>query len=329
MSHNVLYLSHAPEAVYDIIRGVAPASCDLVTLRENSDAERLEKIRDAEVVIVAAYPLTRPMIDAARRLRLVHHQGVGYQDTVDWKTLAARGIPLALTPAGTTIGVAEHTVLLILAAMRRLPFADSELRVGRWHINALRPVSRELAGCTVGYVGMGRIAQAVAERLVPFGTRGLYHDKLRLPAEREAVLGLRPAPLGEVLSASDVVTLHVPATPDTRHIIDAYAIGRMKRDAFLINTARGALVDEAALAQALRDGRLAGAGLDVFEKEPPAGSPLLDLPNVVLTPHISAGTRDALAQKMSALFANVERFYRGEALQDQVKVMPEAAREAG
>ncbi|HEX2114872.1 MAG TPA: 2-hydroxyacid dehydrogenase [Alphaproteobacteria bacterium] len=329
MSHTVLYLSHAPEAVYDIIRGTAPAGYELVTLREDSDAERLERIRDAEVVIVAAYPLTRAMLDAARRLRLVHHQGVGYQDTVDWQALAARGIPLALTPAGTTIGVAEHTVLLILAAMRRLPFADSELRLGRWHINALRPVSRELAGCTVGYIGMGRIAQAVAERLRPFGTQGLYHDVVPLSGEREAALGVRAASRDEVLSSSDVVTLHAPATPATRHIIDARAIRRMKRDAFLINTARGSLVDEAALAEALREGRLAGAGLDVFEKEPPTGSPLLDLPNIVLTPHISAGTRDALAQKMRAVFENVQRFYRGEALENEVKLTPLAAREAG
>jgi phosphoglycerate dehydrogenase-like enzyme len=329
MTRKVLYLSHAPAPVYEIIRGVVPDGYALITLRENSDGERLEKIRDAEVAIVAATPLTGAMIDAAQRLRLVHHQGVGYQDTVDWQALAARGIRLALTPAGTTTGVAEHSVLLILAAMRRLPFADSELRLGRWHINALRPVSRELAGCTIGYIGMGRIAQAVAERLRPFGTRGIYHDKVRLSGEREAALAVNFVALDALLASSDVVTLHVPATPETRHIIDAEAIRRMKRGAYLINTARGALIDEAALAAALREDRLAGAGLDVFEKEPPTGSPLLPLPNVVLTPHISAGTRDALTQKMRALFANVERFYRGEPMDDEVPLRPVAAREAG
>ena len=116
-------------------------------------------------MIAASYPLRRDVIDAAARLRLVHHQGVGYQDTLDLAALKARGIPVAFTPEGTTTGVAEHTVLLMLAVVKLLPFADSELRAGRFHINALRPASRELAGMTIGYVGMGRIARATAERL--------------------------------------------------------------------------------------------------------------------------------------------------------------------
>lgn len=319
MVHDVFYVSHATEAVYEIVRGAMPDGYRLRTLDKDSDEERLQKIRDVDVAIVAATPLTRPMIDAARALRLVQHQGVGYQDTVDHQVLGARGIRLALTPAGTTIGVAEHTVLLILAALKRLPFADSELRQGRWHINSLRPVSRELSGLTVGFVGMGRIAQATAERLAPFNVNGLYHDKVvRLPAEREAALRLTAASLPDVLARADIVSLHVPLTPETRHMIDAAALRRMKKGAYLVNTARGPLVDEAALYAALKDNHLAGAALDVFEQEPPRGSPLLELPNIVVTPHISAGTRDALAEKMRAAFANIARFHRGEALENEV-----------
>lgn len=294
----------------------------MVTLESNADAERLARVSDCDVIVAAAYPLTRAVIEAASRLRLVHHQGVGWQDTVDWRALKARGVRLALTPEGTTVSVAEHAILLMLAVSRRLAFADAELRQGRWHINSLRPVSRELFGRTIGYVGMGRIAQAVAERLRAFGTRGLYVDDPRpLPPDREAALGVRRVGLDSLLAEADVVTLHVPLTDETRRLIDARAIGRMKPEALLINTARGGIVDEAALAAALASGRLGGAGLDVFEEEPPPASlPLLGLPNVVVTPHISAGTRDALRTKMAALFANVARFARGERLENEVRL---------
>jgi phosphoglycerate dehydrogenase-like enzyme len=254
------------------------------------------------------------VIDAATSLALVHHQGVGWQDTTDHDALRARGIPLALTPEGTTIGVAEHTVLLMLAALKLLPHADRELREGRFHVNALRPVSREIQGLTIGYVGMGRIAQAVARRLAGFDVRGVFFD----PAV-DAHEGLARVSLDALLAQSDIVSLHVPLTPQTRHIIGREQLARMKPGAYIVNTARGGLIDEAALLEALRSKHLAGAALDVFEQEPmPRSHPLYELPNVVLTPHISAGTRDALATKMAALFANVERFFRGEPLRNRV-----------
>jgi phosphoglycerate dehydrogenase-like enzyme len=310
----VLYLSHATPDVYAIIRAAVPAGFDLVTLDSDQDDERRRKVGDCEIVIVGATALRKPVIEAAARLELVHHQGVGWQDTIDHDVLRERAIPLALTPEGTTIGVAEHTVLLMLAALKLLPHADRELRDGRFHVNALRPVSRELKGLTVGYVGMGRIAQAVAERLAGFAVRGLFFD----PAV-PSFPGLEAVSFEQLLGEADVVTLHIPLTPQTRHLIGAGELARMKRGSYLVNTARGGLVDEAALVRALHDGALAGAALDVFETEPlPAGHPLMGFSNVVLTPHISAGTRDALVTKMTALFANVERFYRGEPLRNRV-----------
>lgn len=310
----VLYLSHATPEVYSIIRATMPAEFDLVTLDLNSDDERCHRIAECEVVIVAATPLRKPVIAAAKHLELVHHQGVGWQDTTDHQELKSRGIALALTPEGTTVGVAEHAVLMILAALKLLPFADSELRQGRFHVNALRPISRELSGMTVGYIGMGRIAQAVAQRLGAFGTRGIFFDPGVSTAD-----GLQRRPFDQVLQAADVVTLHLPLTAETRHLIGAAEIAQMKRGAYLVNTARGGLVDEAALVMALESGHLAAAALDVFETEPlPAGHPLTQLKNVVLTPHISAGTRDALQTKMRSLFSNVQRFYRGEPLQNRV-----------
>lgn len=310
----VFYLSHATPEVYSIIRATMPAQLELVTLDQNSDDERRQRIADCEVVIVAATPLRKSVIDAAKQLLLVHHQGVGWQDTTDHQELKLRGIALALTPEGTTVGVAEHTVLMILAALKLLPFADSELRQGRFHVNALRPISRELSGLTVGYIGMGRIGQAVAQRLGAFGTQGIFFDAIVSTAD-----GLQRRSFDQVLQEADVITLHLPLTAETHHLIGAAQIAQMKRGAYLVNTARGGLVDEAALVGALESGHLAAAALDVFETEPlPAGHPLTRLNNVVLTPHISAGTRDALQTKMRALFSNVQRFYRGEPLQNRV-----------
>jgi phosphoglycerate dehydrogenase-like enzyme len=311
---NVFYNSHAPDDVYAILRGAAGDGFRVVTLDRDDDDERRERIAECEVAIVAATPLRKAVIDAAHKLEIVHHQGVGWQDTTDHEVLRARGIPLALTPEGTTVGVAEHTVLMILAALKMLPFADRELREGRFHVNALRPRSRELQGLTVGYVGLGRIGQAVAERLAPFRVRGLYYDP-QVPDSPHATR----APLDGVIAQADVLTLHVPLTAQTRHLIGRAELARMKRGAYLVNVSRGGLVDEAALFDALASGHLAGAALDVFETEPVrAGHPLASLRNVVLTPHIAAGTRDALATKMRALFANLARFYRGEALQNRV-----------
>lgn len=318
----VFYFSHATPDVYALIGQAAGDDFELLTLSHNDDVERMKHMQEADIVICAAHPLRRPFIEAASKLKLVHHQGVGWQDTIDWPVLKERNIPLALTPEGTTVGVAEHTILLMLAAAKRLSFADRELREGRWHINSLRAVSRELCGKTIGYVGMGRIAQAVAERLVGFGCAGIYVDPAcHLDPDREHELGLVAAPFHDVLSKADILTLHIPLTEQSRLMIGGMEIARMKPEAILINTARGGLVDDHALAAALADGRLLAAGLDVFECEPPRPDhPLMRLPNVVMTPHIAAGTGDAMSQKMKALFENLRRFERGEPLKNRVNL---------
>ena len=316
----IYYNSCAGAEVYDMIREVMPPGFELITLNNDVDQERFEKISNAQVAIVAATPLTRSIIEAAGMLELVHHQGVGFQDTIDIKALKERGLPLALTPEGTTTPVAEMTIMLMLAVFRRLTFADPELRQGRWHINSLRPVSRNLKGRAIGYIGMGRIGQATAALACAFGATGIYYDLAdTLGMERASALNLRFGTFDEVIEQSDIVTLHIPPSPEVRHLINAEVIARMKPGAILINTARGMLVDETALYQALHRGPLGGAGLDVYETEPPKlDSPLLDLPNVVLTPHISGGTRDAFQTKMTAIFENVIRFYNGEELNNQV-----------
>jgi phosphoglycerate dehydrogenase-like enzyme len=318
----VYYNSWADENVYDMIRKVMPPGFELVTLDRNDDDERILKIAEARVAIVAATPLTGPLIEAARNLQLVHHQGVGYQDTVDIAALKERGLPLALTPQGTTTPVAEITIFLMLAVLRRLTFADSELRQGRWHINSLRPVSRNLKGRVIGFIGMGRIGQASAALANAFGASGLYYDLVdTLDRQQAAALGLRFATLNEVIEKAEIVTLHIPSSPAALHLINADVIARMQPEAVIINTARGMLVDESALYEGLKSGHLGGAGLDVFESEPPQpDNPLLQLPNVVVTPHIAGGTRDAFQTKMKAIFENITRFYSGQELNNPVSL---------
>jgi len=202
------------------VREAAGSQFEVVTLEHDDEKERCAKISGCDAVICAATPLRKHHLDAAKSLRVVHHQGVGWQDTTDWQEIKRRGLPLALTPEGTTIGVAEHTVLLMLAAAKRLSYADAELRRGRWHVNALRAVSRELYGKTIGYIGFGRIGQAVADRLKSFGCCGIYSDAaVALPAATETALGVRKGEFHDLLAASDVLTIHVPLTTETRGLI--------------------------------------------------------------------------------------------------------------
>ena len=314
----VFYNSLGTPQMYALIRARMGEGIDLITLDTDDDAERRAKIAGADVAIVAAKPLTEPVIAAAARLRLVHHQGVGYHDTVAVPALRARGIRLALTPEGTTIGVAEHTLMLALGAARRAAFADAELRKGRWHVNALRPVSVELYGKTVALIGFGRIGQEAARRFAAFGCTCLFHDPLVSDAPE---LPARAVTLDEAVARADILSLHLPLSDSSRHLISETVIAQMKPDAILVNTARGGIVDDAALARALATGRLLAAGLDVFEDEPiGADHPFCGLPNVFLTPHISAGTRDAMGHKMTALFANLDRFRRGQPLANEVNL---------
>lgn len=320
----VFYNSLGTLEIYSLMERLKPPGLELVLLERDDDDERVAKVRDCEAIIAAATLLTRRTIEAAPKLRFVQHQGVGYHDTVDVPALIERGVRLAVSTAGT-IGIAEHAVMLALAAARRLTFADPELRRGQWHANSLRPVSVELAGKTVGYVGMGRIGQAAAERFSGFKTRGLYTDPVvRLPPEREAALDLQPASLERILDEADVVTLHLPLTAETRNLIGARELARMKPNSILINTARGGIVDEAALVEALKAGRPAAAGIDVFEIEPlPVGHPLTKLPNIVLTPHIAAGTWDSFVGKMESVLTNIAAFFEGEPPSDEIPLVLE------
>ncbi|BBK31053.1 D-3-phosphoglycerate dehydrogenase [Stella humosa] len=317
----VLYFVLGNRPLYELVESALPPEFELMTLESGSEAERLEKLRDAEVVIVGGGRLARHHIEAAPRLRFVQHQGVGYHDTVDVAALRERQIPLALAPGGTSIGVSEHTIMMMLAVCKRLAYLDSELRRGVWHANDMRAESRQIFGMTVGIVGLGRIGTEVARHLQGFGATLVYHDIVDIPAEVERELKVRRVGFDELLALSDMVTLHLPLTELSHHMMNRETIGRMKPGAMLINCARGPIVEEAALVEALRSGHLAGVGLDTFEIEPPPHpTPLAEFRNVVLTPHNAPGTRDAMRMKMGDMFDNIQRFYRAEPLVDRVEL---------
>ncbi len=319
MSYTVFYLNPGvTEEVAAIIRGQMPEGWRLTTPTPGGDFGAGP--RECDFILVADHAVTAEHIAAAPRLRMIQHQGVGYE-RIDLEACRARGIPVALTPEGTSIGVAEHTLLLILAVYKHLVKAANGARAGQWMQWELRGNSFELYGKRLGMVGMGRIGREVAQRALAFGANVIYYDPFVSQLEDLPVRKIDA--LDEFLAAADIVSLHVPASGANRHFINAETLGKMKPGALLINTSRGALVDESALVEALRAGRLAGAGLDVLEKEPATqDNPLLHFENVIITPHIAAGTRDALATKMRAAFANLLRFTRGEALQN---VVPELA----
>ncbi|MDX6645756.1 MAG: glyoxylate reductase [Miltoncostaeaceae bacterium] len=240
------------------------------------------------------------LLDARPELRFVANFGVGH-DNVDVDAATARGVLVTNTPGVLSEAVADHCVALVLAAARRVVEGDRLTRAGGWTgFSTDLLLGIDLSGATVGLVGLGRIGTAVARRLVlGFGMRGLYAGRSARP-QLEAELGLRRAELHELLARSDVVTLHLPLTEQTRGLIGARELAAMREGAVLVNVARGPIVDEPALLEALRDGRIR-AGLDVFDHEPlPPGHPLLALETAVLTPHIaSAGRRSRAA--MAAL----------------------------
>jgi glyoxylate reductase len=248
------------------------------------------------IVVDPTIPVDGALLDVVGdSLKVVSNFGVGY-DNIDVDALRARGVRATNTPDVLTNATAELGVALMLAAARRMSEGDAIVRRGRWHgWGAEEFLGRELAGATVGLVGFGRIARRVAELIRGFDVRLLFTSR----SDPASLYGAQRRDLDDLLGASDFVSVHVPLTPQTRHLIDARALTGVKRGAILVNTSRGAVVDEDALIAALRSGQLAAAGLDVYEDEPHVSSRLRALPNTVLLPHVGSATRatrDAMAR---------------------------------
>jgi lactate dehydrogenase-like 2-hydroxyacid dehydrogenase len=260
--------------------------------RPLSTAELHEAVAGADAVVTLLHDrVDDGFLDAAGPgLRIVANVAVGY-DNVDVAACASRGVVVSNTPGVLTEATADIAFALVLMATRRLGEGERLIRSGTaWSWSMFFMLGSGVQGKTLGIVGLGKIGQATARRARAFGMEIAYAGRRRAPEAVEAELEARYMTLDELLAVADVVSLHCPLSAETRHLIDAAALGRMKPSAFLVNTTRGPVVDEAALAEALRAGTIAGAGLDVFEHEPEVHPGLLDLENVVLIPHLGSAT---------------------------------------
>ena len=291
---------------------LAPAGFDLVQAQAGTPAY-LEALAGASYLVGFVDALVEDgLYAAAPNLKLIQLLSAGY-DRADIAAARRAGVPIANNGGANAIAVAEHAVMLMLAVCRRLPLQHENVRGGRWRGNE-PPRVHELNGQTLGIVGLGTIGKKTARLASAFGMTVHYYDVARLTEDAEDALGVRFRLLGELLRTSDVVSLHVPLNPTTRHLVGAREIALLKPTAVLVNTSRGPVVDEAALAEALAAGRIAGAGLDVFDQEPPdAGNPLFSLDNVVLTAHLAGPTVESSTARLRNAFDNVERVERGEA----------------
>ena len=252
---------------------------------------------------------------AGPQLQVVSNYAVGF-DNVDVPECTRRGVPVGNTPGVLTETTADLAWALLMAAGRRVAEGDRYVRAGRWKTwGPMLLLGPDVHGSTLGIVGFGRIGQAVARRASGFGMQVLYHDVQRLPDDVTMPLGATYAPIDELLARSDFVSLHVNLTPDTRHLIDADALGKMKRTAVLVNTSRGPVVDGRALFEALRDGVIFAAGLDVTDPEPlPADDPLLTLENCLVVPHIASASPATRGKMADMAAANLLAGLRGERL---------------
>jgi len=252
-----------------------------------SEATLIKEVQDAQGLLVRTAEIPASVINAGKQLKVIARHGVGY-DNIDVKAATARKIPVCITPRANALSVAEHVLAFMLAWAKRIVPYDAATRKNDWDVRNSYGAF-DLDGKTIGILGMGRIGMLVCQKAkAAFNMEVLAYDPL-VPREVMEKAGARVATIPEILTAADFVTLHVPSNPETKGMIGEAQFKMMKRSAFLINCARGPIVDEAALVKALKDGTIAGAGLDVFDPEPPtADNPLFGLPNVLLSPH-SAG----------------------------------------
>ena len=271
----------------------------------------LNEIADYDTLIVRSRTkVTADIIEkgASGNLKVIGRAGIGV-DNIDVKKATELGIKVVNAPTGSTISVAELAIAHMLALARFIPKADSSMKRGEWLKKQLKGI--ELHGKTLGLIGSGRIAQHVAKIAKGLGMNVLVYSP-HCTDEKAEKMGARRATLEEVLRESDFVSLHIPKTEETYHLIDKEKLSLMKPTAYLINCARGGVVDEDALYEFLKEGKIAGAAIDVFEEEPPKGSKLLELDNVVLTPHIGANTKEAQIRAGTICAEQVMKVLRGE-----------------
>ena len=311
MASKIVFITQFPAAA-DSARQLAPAGFDLVITDARSE-EYGKALNDAEYLVGFVDMLgDEELYRTGPNLKLIQLLSAGY-DRADIKAARRAGVPISNNGGANAIAVSEHAILLMLAVSRKLAVQHANVASGRWRGNDV-PKLYELNGKTLGIVGLGTIGKKTARLAQAFGMKVVYYDIARLTEDQEDALGVRFRLLREVMAEADVLSLHVPLNDSTHHLIGAEELAAMKPEAIFVNTARGPVVDEKALYEALTSGGISAAGLDVFDQEPPAGdNPLLSLENVILTAHMAGPTQESNQARVRNAFDNVQRVARGEA----------------
>ena len=306
----ILFAPHQSPEVLEIARALAPRGFELV-IADPGTPTFYEAAADAEYYLGLARQMGSEFFRSAPKLRLVQLLSAGY-DRVDIEAARKAKVPVANNGGANAVAVAEHTIMLMLAVLKRLVRFHNEVVAGKWHVGGAAGRIYELSGRRLGIIGLGNIGKKVARRAAAFDMPIRYHDIVRLAEHEEDALGVQYALLDELLRTSDVLTLHVPLTDSTRGLIGARELALMQPGAIIVNTSRGPVIDEDPLYQALKEQRIAGAGLDVMVEEPPAPAhPLFTLPNVTLTPHSAGPTWENWTARFRNGFDNIQRVAAG------------------
>ncbi len=318
MTQTIVLLDNTPESRAVQLRSYLPEGFVLTHGTQFGEDHIKEIIRHADFAIAGQVGVSGDVLRAATKLKLLHKWGVGI-DNLDIETARALGIRVARTTGSNALAVAEFTLGLTLSALRCVSYGHHMLKQGMWSGSGRLPTQTFLlSGKTVGIIGLGAIGSSVARLLRGFGCRILYAKRKPLSPDEEKVLGVTHASFEEILTHSDVISLHCPLTPETANLIDHAAFARMKRTAVLVNVARGGVVVESDLFEALQNRTIQAAAMDVFSIEPlPADSPLLSLDNLVVTPHLAAVTTDTFEPTVRRMFENIRRVSVGEPLPER------------
>lgn len=310
----VLFLHGLDQALADLVVSAAPSNFEVTSMfRDTAHDEQVSAAAEADFIMMYRSKLTREILQSATRTQFIQLLAAGY-DGIDMDLIAKLGIPCANNGGANSWAVADQTLLLMLSLYRRVIDTDKEVRDGVWQKGTTGLNTFEMANKVVGVFGLGNIGQKVAKRVQAFEAKVQYFSKTRLSAEMERELDVTYVEMDELFKTSDILSLHAPLTDDTKHLVDAQRLRSMKPTAILINTSRGAIIDEDALVEALKTGVIAGAGIDAFTEEPVnPKSALLQLDNVVLSPHSGGTTADTWVRRGKFGFDNMMKVLNGEA----------------
>jgi len=310
---NIVLVGKFPQGTKELFRTLLPENGYAVNTVETE--EEYEKLTDADVIVLRIFKLSEKVVERNPNLKLIEKWGAGF-DTVDIKAAGQAGVPVCNVPGANAYAVSDLAILHMLAVMRNLIKHHENMKKGIWTKNEFMDTTYSLLNKTVGLIGLGSIGKKVAYKAQAFGAKVAYYDVHRLTTEEELNLQLEYLPFDDLLSNSDVISLHTPLTEQTRNLIGKRELGLMKPTAIVVNTGRGGLIDEKALSEAIKRKQILGAGLDCFVDEPiTADNPILHLENVVLTPHVGGTSAELMESMVPAMVKNIVALKNGKALE--------------